>query len=589
MCRRANSLLGSRTLLAALVIGCGCLAVGDVQAQSAEAFPLEPGTRQELVELQELWIDWLTDINQGDLDGAAEIADALLTKVEALGMRGLPELSTAAAVQATAFSAEDDFDKAEAALYAAELLQPGEPETAFARMTTVADQGRWLAAGGWMIRGAVRMLRSSISRPVILANAFHWLLIVLTLGAFSFVGLEMAARGGLLVRDLSGFIERSLPPVAAFALTALLMIWPIFLPAGLLWLALYWSVLLWGYGTARVRFVMIVLWLFLGALPLLVSENVRRLDLSLSVPVRAVERAGAGRLEGSLFSDLGALAELLPESSAVKHLEADLHLQLRQWAMARSLYREVLAAEGNRADILADLGAVYFYEGDLDNSILYLQQAAAVPGAPAEVYFNLSRALSEQYRFTESEAMLRRASSLDSQAVGRWISSMESDWVVRASGGLARQDEIRREIKEVWGRDESDTSLADVWRRTLSIPLALVLVGPAVAVFLLARRTRRRVPREPEPWFSGSLERLRRAALPGLAEAENKRLGRSWLVVIAALALLSLPCSSQFTYSSLLGYSPGLSVAWIISSVGLFVLLVLRFVATGGHHRSKGG
>ena len=58
----------------------------------------------------------------------------------------------------------------------------------------------------------------------------------------------------------------------------------------------------------------------------------------------------------------------------------------------------------------------------------------------------------------------------------------------------ASQDEIKREIKEVWGRDESDTSLADVWRRTLSMPLALVLVGPAVAVFLLARRTRRRVP-----------------------------------------------------------------------------------------------
>jgi tetratricopeptide (TPR) repeat protein len=294
-----------------------------------------------------------------------------------------------------------------------------------------------------------------------------------------------------------------------------------------------------------------------------------------------------GRLEGSVFSDLGVLSELLPESTAVRHFQADLHLQLRQFEAARSLYREVLALEGARPDLLADLGAVYFFEGDLENAVQHLQQAAASPDAPAEVYFNLSRALSEQYRFTESEMMLRRASALDTVAVGEWISSMESNRVVRTAGGFSRRDEIRREISEAWDRAEAETSFSGMWRRTVSLPLALVLAGPAIGVFLLARRTSRRSPRVSDPWFGSGLERLRTAALPGLFEAENRMLGRSWLALLTALALFVLPFHNGFSFSLLLGYSPGVSLLWPISVIGLVAFFLVRLLTVGS--RASGG
>jgi Flp pilus assembly protein TadD len=549
---------------------------------------LEEGTRKELVELQEMWIDWLAQIHQGDLNGATSTVDSLLAATRELGMRGLPDLATGASVQAVAFSRDGEFEKARAALLAAERLQPGEPGTALAEMTVARTQERWIAAGGWLVKAGARLLTLKSTRRVILANVYHWILVVLALGAFSFVGLEMIARGDLLVRDISNFIGRSLPSPAALALTALLLVWPLVLPSGFLWLGLYWSVLLWGYGSFAVRTVMVVLWLFLGSMPLLVTEQVRRLDLDLSAPVQAMESIATGRLEGSVFSDLGVLAELLPDSNAAKHFQADLHLQLRQWEAARSLYREVLATGGERSDLLADLGTVYFYEGDLDNAIQRLQRAAAAPDAPPEVYFNLSRALSEQYRFNESEAMLRRASTLDRRAVGEWIAAMESNRVVRTAGGFSRRGEIRKEIEEVWTHDNSKTSLAGVWRRTLSLPLALVLAGPAVGVFFLARRTRRRSRKESDPWFEGWAERVRRAVLPGLPEAEGGRLGSTWLALIVALGLFSLPFSAEFSFSLLLGYAPGLPTFWILSVVGLVVLFLLRLVIYKSH-RSGGG
>ena len=349
MCRRVDSLIRSSALTALLALGCLALGGRGLSAQTSESFPLEPSTRQELAELQESWIDWLAAINRGELELAATTVVELDEKSESLGMSGLPDLASAAAIQAVAFAGDSDFAKAEAALEAAELLQAGEPEVALAAMTVAWKQGRWVAAGSWLGRGVARVFRAPLSRKVVLANLIQWLLVVLTLAAFSFVGVEMATRGGLLVRDLSGFIGHSLPPVAAVALTALLLLWPVVFPAGLLWLGLYWSVLLWGYGTRVVRVVMIALWFFMGGLPLLVSEHVRRVDLGLSTPVRAMENVMAGRMPGALFSDFGVLVDLLPESIAVKHLQADLHLQLKQWEMARSLYLEVLDAEGGRA------------------------------------------------------------------------------------------------------------------------------------------------------------------------------------------------------------------------------------------------
>jgi len=181
--------------------------------------------------------------------------------------------------------------------------------------------------------------------------------------------------------------------------------------------------------------------------------------------------------------------------------------------------------------------------------------------------------------------MLRRARALDSQAVGRWISSIEADRVVAVAGGSSRRKEILREVESVWRSD--DTDLAGVWRRTLSLPLALVLAGPAVAMFLLARRSRRRFVREADGWFVGPAERIRRAVLPGLPEAEKKMVGRTWLALCVALALFSLPFSAGFGFSLPLVYSPGLSPWWLVASVGLLSLALLRYLVAG-QHGSKG-
>ena len=89
----------------------------------------------------------------------------------------------------------------------------------------------------------------------------------------------MATRGVELLHDLRGFIERFLPRSAAMLLTAAFLLWPVLLPAGLLWLVVYWSILLWSYGSIAERAVLIGVWVILGVTPLLLNEQRQRVRI----------------------------------------------------------------------------------------------------------------------------------------------------------------------------------------------------------------------------------------------------------------------------------------------------------------------
>jgi tetratricopeptide (TPR) repeat protein len=549
---------------------------GFLEAQTeGEGLVLEPQTRRELAAIQDLWIDWLASAQNGDTEQSWHFVDLLLTQAEALGMRSLPDLSTAASVQAKAFSTASEFVKADAAVSAAERLQPGSPAAAFAAMQVARNRGRPVGAVVSWGRGVVRTVRLSPWRELALGNVLFWVSTILVLAAFSFVGLMMAGHGGLLYEDLSDFLARSLPP-PGHLLVVVLLLWPVLLPNGLLWVAVYWSVLLWGYGSLRERVTLIALWAFIGGLPVAVSEAGRRVDLEVSAPMMAIGNAADGRLTGSLFTDLGVVDALIPDSPAFDHLRADLHLRLGQWDQARRLYRRVLDAEPENVAAIADLGAAYFYDGDLEDATRFLQEAIELGEAPAQVYFNLSRALSEQYSFAESEAMLRTANTLDSRGVGNWIRDVTLERVVSVAGGLNRRQEIEKQLARAWRGVES-TPLVP-WRRMLSLPLVLVLIVPAVGVFLLARRGRPRLPRRSEPWFTGSQERVRGAFLPGLVEVEQRWPVRAWLALVLSLGLASAPFLSGKGLPMPLGFEGPSGVGAVLAVALLCLYVGLRWL-----------
>lgn len=564
------------------------LAPGVALAQEHESFPLRDEVRQRLNALQESWIEWLTSVQEGDATRATREAENLLSIADGLGLSRLPELSIAAAARAERFARAKDFEGAELSLTAAGLLDPDRPEVDFARATVHLERGQRLAALRSTARGYWRSLFDPIYRYVLIGDLVLWCLAIVTLLVAGLVAMQWSTRGILLFRDLVRFFERSVPSVLAHILAVVLLLWPVLLPAGLLWLALYWSVLAWGYGSRWEKLAMIVAWVVLGLAPLLVSEQIRRMNLDTTARVRAMQGAAQGRLVGSMFHDLEPLSTQLPDSVALKHFLADLHLSIHQWELARTLYREVLDAEPDNAAAASDLGTCIFYEGNLEQAIALLQRATSLDPELAKAFFNLSRALSEQYRFDESSEALRSASELDAVRVSEWIRNADRSEIVMVGGGFARQGEIRDQLARMWSEQERNSDLFALWRRTMSLPLALIFVIPAVLLYFISSKGGNRSRRVERAWFEGPLETARRVLLPGFTEAEEGRWGSAVIALLVPLLLIAAPFWVRVTYGVPWGLVPPSFGLGFLPLVALLVFLAIRGLRIV-RNRSKGG
>lgn len=559
-----------------LAMACLLLAAGVVPARGQEGFPLRDDVRQRLNSIQESWIEWLTSVQEGDAARAKRQADKLVSIADGLGLPRLPELAVAAAARAERFARERDFEGAELSLAAAELLDPDRAETAFARATVQEQRGERFAAMRSTVRGYWRSLFDPLYRYVLIGDLLLWCLTIVTLLVAGLVSVQWATRGVLLFRDLVRFFERSVPSIVAYTLTLALLLWPVLLPAGLLWLALYWSALAWGYGSRWEKLAIITAWVILGLTPVLVSEQIRRMNLDTTARVRAMQSASQGRLVGSLFQDLEPLSEQLPESVALRHFLADLHLSIHQWELARNLYREVLVAEPDNAAAAGDLGTCYFYEGNLEQAILLLQQATSLDPKQAKAFFNLSRALSEEYRFDESGQALRRSSALDAGGVSAWIRTADRSEIVMVAGGFDRQGEIRDELARLWREQESNSDLFSLWRRTMSLPLALIFVFPAIFLYFISTKVGNRSRRIERAWFAEPFETIRRVLLPGFVEAEEDRWSSALGALLVPLVLLAIPFWSRVTYGVPWGLAPPRIGLGLFPLVGLVVFMLIR-------------
>ncbi len=587
MMARAQSVAGSMCLSRtpwwpiAVAIGALLLASAPAPAQTGESFQLRDEVRQKLSAIQETWIEWLTAVQEGDAERASREVESLVSTARSIGMPKLPELSVAAAVRAERFAREGDLVGADLSLAAAELLESGRSETAFARSTVESRRGRRSSSILWTLRGYWRSLSEPLYRYVFIGDALLWLLAIATLVVAGLVAMHWTTSGAILFRDLVRFFGRSVPMPVAYVLAVLLLLWPVLLPSGLLWLALYWSVLAWGYFERWQRLAIIVAWVIMGLAPLLVTEQIRRMNLDSTAPVRAMANIAGGRLVGSVFHDLAPLTEQLPESAAVRHFMADLHLNIHQWELARNLYREVLAAEPDNAEAASDLGTCYFYEGNLEQAVRFLQQATSQNSSLAAAHFNLSRALSEQYKFEESERSLRTASAIDAERVGSWIRNVDRSDVVMTGGGFDREGEIRDLLARQWREQEANSDLFALWRRTMSLPLALVFVFPAVLLYFIANKGGNRSWRVEKEWLPEPFETLRRILMPGFVEAEEGRWRSAIVALVIPLVLLAMPFWSRFTYGVPWNLTPppiGLGYLPLVGLVAFFGLRGLRLL-----------
>jgi tetratricopeptide (TPR) repeat protein len=555
--------------LAFLLLPAG--AAGEAPSPQVTGVEMTGPVRQTLKQIEEQWLDWIVQTNPQQADRAV---NGLLEIARQLGMSRLPDLSAGAVATAVQAARQKNFDRAHWALGAAERFDPRRPETAFAESTVDWQQGNYLGAAAARLRAYPRIFLHPMERYLWLQDLLLWALILLLVTGGLFLAVQMLTKGTSLFQDLADLFGRKLPRSIAYVLAGVVLLWPLALPSGPLWLILYASVLLWGYASASERAVMIALWLLLGAAPQLVELQRRQVAVELSPPGLAMQSLQDHRLYGSLFADLGVLRGVLPQSVAVKQLLGDVHRSLNQWEIARALYRQVLEAEPKNAAAMINLGDYAFLKGDFNSAIQSFQQAAAAdPQNPAAPY-NLSQAFSESYMFDEQKGALRRAQDLDLARVNNWMANPQQR-VVALPGGLNRIPEIRRELAASWGGKEVRSGPQEILRRGLSVFLSLSLVLIALTLHV-ARRPFGYTERAAEVFPEGAFDRWGRILLPGVASAEIGEGVRSFLALLLPTALLMLPLLGRLGTTIPWRYDPGNLTSWILAVLGLAIYFSVR-------------
>ncbi len=565
-----------RRLAAALLLAALLLAPAAAPAAGPPAsnFELSRSVSQSLLHLQEVWLQWISAFYQRDRAAAAAQVVELRSSLTRLGFTRLPELSMGATVRAIEAARQGDFERAEWALDDAEALDPGRPETAFGRAIAAWEAKRYPRAVWQQLVGYARLFGLTPNDELATHNLLLGALAVALLAGAGFVLVQLATKGSRLYWAISSRLG-VLPAPLAHLLTIVLLLWPLATPGGLLWALLYWSVLLWGFGSLSERLVIGVLWLLLAVTPLALARQQQKVAALLTPPVRAVAALNEGRLYGALFTDLGLLPSMLPESVAVRQMLGDLHRLLGQWDEARIYYAQVLEKEPQNVAALINLGAYHFLTGDHGGSVQFFQRAAAADPNSAAAYYNLSQAYSEAYQFGEQREALARARLLDEGRVNRWIQQATNERVITFNGGLARHEEVLRNLQRTMQPPATSAKTARNLRRWLPL-------GISLTALLLALALQRVLPRgdsPPPPRLvnrPGRLAMLLRVALPGIPSAEDGNGGRAYLALLVMALALVLLGGSRLIYPLPLGLQPGAAAPTVAAASLLVVFFASR-------------
>ncbi|HEX4951893.1 MAG TPA: tetratricopeptide repeat protein [Thermoanaerobaculia bacterium] len=541
-------------------------------------FELTPEAQRSLVRLEEQWDQWTAAIEGQEYKRASTVFEGLSGSIRDLGMSAVPDLAVAAEALAIRAARQGQFDKATAALAAAERLDPGRPEHLFASARLARLEGRPFAAALLHVRGWLRLASWRAERRIALTNISLWLMVSAQIACALFVVLQLSVKGGGLLQDARRLFTHLGAPGLGLAAGLTVLLLPALLPPQPIWAILVGSVLIWGYCTLSERIVLASLWLLWGASPFLLDHGRQGVQEELSPPLRAVENLRRGRLHGEFFSDIGTLNGLLPDRVEVTHLLADLHRTLGQWDAARAHYGRVLTAEPSNTGALLNIGSYYFLRGDYGSAVSYYKRATqAAPDSPA-AWFDLSQAYYQQYLFPEAQQALDRASALDLAQVTVWSNASAGQRLQVDGSGLSRGDAIRDDLAGLLRGEDHGPGGWQRRGRWISLAATLVLVALALTLHVARRPYGYTEPGLDELLSRSHGERAWRELLPGLAAAEAGEGVLAWLDLWVPTALLLIPLGRTLAFDLPLGFDPGGGLLWALGLGGLVIYLLPRLV-----------
>jgi tetratricopeptide (TPR) repeat protein len=250
----------------------------------------------------------------------------------------------------------------------------------------------------------------------ILANA--------TLLAFVVFGVVVMVNYlPLYLYDIRKNLTREASRLFTNSIRILLLLVPFFLRLDILWAILFWSALLWGYGTKRERQLIVVFLIVLVYVPFFLRSSSSFLDGLSSDILIEMNRANHEDGDRSTEQKLRNWLVSHPDDPQVLFTLGLMEKRQGNFAQAEDLYQRALHLDPQFDEASSNLGNVFLARKEPDLAIASYLRAVALNPDKGSYYYNLYRAYSEETFLSGKTAKaFEQARQFDAGTVNFYIS-----------------------------------------------------------------------------------------------------------------------------------------------------------------------
>ena len=432
---------------------------------------------------------WFEFLN-AHLEDDARAAAAALTEIKkagrAVGVRRHSDFSRTAVQEGRKAEALGKSDRAARAYLAAIELDDTNASAILARSRFLFRNRAYTEALRLWPDALVALLATRESRLATLSSLAVWAaagLALAVLGSIVLLLIRHLPRFGHEIKEFAGRLSdfSAAPPLAL-----VLLVLPLGLGLGPVWMILCWAALVFAYTSGAERTVLVAGLLLFGllapGLSLVARENMVERSPLYVAAVDLQERREDGSAEDGLR-----------QASAVFAEDADVWFLLGIYAeragdseRAIAAYEHAIQVSPNDYRPFLNRGNVHFQEGDYAEAIRdYDAASKRAPRAP-EVYYNLAIARGEAYDFDGQTAAMAKARELSERDVAYWSDRPTLARVVAAPYPLSR---ARRKVEQ-WNAQPKSRRLPGhappVSLRILASPYTLLPWGILLAAVALS-------------------------------------------------------------------------------------------------------
>ncbi|MCX8116316.1 MAG: tetratricopeptide repeat protein [Desulfobacterota bacterium] len=222
----------------------------------------------------------------------------------------------------------------------------------------------------------------------------------------------------LYAADIRRNLSQELSNLVLNGLKIIVLFIPFFLRMEVSWALLYWSILLWGYLSARERPFLVLFLIFLVYLPFFLRTsssylNGPAMDLLLEVNEGNHENWDRGTEE-----KLRAWQSSNSEDPKVLFTLGLIEKRMGRYPQAEQFYRRAIERDPEMSEAHSNLGNVYLAQKQVQQAIAAYQRAIELDPKKGSYYYNLYRAYSmETFLSGRSDKAFQKARQLDPDLV----------------------------------------------------------------------------------------------------------------------------------------------------------------------------